>query len=108
MKVIFLWLGTAQKPSDDICKVGASKTDNVSKGHVSLNVSCKRHSTAAGYVEMLQWAPFMTDGPRLGGDKWVFHQDIVAVINALLTKDFFRRIASLFWTTLHAPWYKSN
>uniref|UniRef100_A0A8C4EK91 Tc1-like transposase DDE domain-containing protein n=1 Tax=Dicentrarchus labrax TaxID=13489 RepID=A0A8C4EK91_DICLA len=46
--------------------------------------------TAAGYVEMLQWASLLTEGPRLCGDDWVFQQDNAAVHNARLTKDFFQ------------------
>ncbi|KAL6479984.1 hypothetical protein MHYP_G00110170 [Metynnis hypsauchen] len=46
--------------------------------------------TAAGYVEMLQWASLMTEGPRLCGYDWVFQQDNAAVHNARLTKDFFQ------------------
>uniref|UniRef100_A0A671W9P1 Tc1-like transposase DDE domain-containing protein n=1 Tax=Sparus aurata TaxID=8175 RepID=A0A671W9P1_SPAAU len=47
--------------------------------------------TAAGYVEMLQRASLMTEGPRLCGNDWVFQQDNAAVHNAHLTKDFFQR-----------------
>uniref|UniRef100_A0A3Q3B4N6 Tc1-like transposase DDE domain-containing protein n=1 Tax=Kryptolebias marmoratus TaxID=37003 RepID=A0A3Q3B4N6_KRYMA len=43
--------------------------------------------TAAGYVEMLQWASLMTEGPRLCGNDWVFQQDNAAVHNARLTKE---------------------
>uniref|UniRef100_A0A672ZH94 Tc1-like transposase DDE domain-containing protein n=1 Tax=Sphaeramia orbicularis TaxID=375764 RepID=A0A672ZH94_9TELE len=46
--------------------------------------------TAAGYVQMLQRASLMTEGPRLCGNSWVFQQDNAAVHNARLTKDFFR------------------
>uniref|UniRef100_A0A3Q1AX10 Tc1-like transposase DDE domain-containing protein n=1 Tax=Amphiprion ocellaris TaxID=80972 RepID=A0A3Q1AX10_AMPOC len=46
--------------------------------------------TAAGYVQMLQQASLMTEGPRLCGNSWVFQQDNTAVHNARLTKDFFR------------------
>uniref|UniRef100_A0A3P8TDY6 Tc1-like transposase DDE domain-containing protein n=1 Tax=Amphiprion percula TaxID=161767 RepID=A0A3P8TDY6_AMPPE len=46
--------------------------------------------TAAGYVQMLQQASLMTEGPRLCGNSWVFQQDNAAVHNARLTKDFFR------------------
>uniref|UniRef100_A0A671VL47 Tc1-like transposase DDE domain-containing protein n=1 Tax=Sparus aurata TaxID=8175 RepID=A0A671VL47_SPAAU len=49
------------------------------------------HQTAAGYVEMLQRASFMTEGPRLCGNDWVFQQDNAAVHNAHLTKDFIQR-----------------
>ena len=48
------------------------------------------HQTAAGYVQMLQLASLMTEGPRLCGNSWVFQQDNAAVHNARLTKDFFR------------------
>ena len=47
--------------------------------------------TAAGYVEMLQRASLMTEGPRLCGNDWVFQQDNTVVHNAHLTKDFFQR-----------------
>ena len=47
--------------------------------------------TAAGYVEMLQRASLMTEGPCLCGNDWVFQQDSIAVHNAHLTKDFFQR-----------------
>ena len=46
--------------------------------------------TAAGYVQMLQQASLMTEGPRLCGNSWVCQQDNAAVHNARLTKDFFR------------------
>uniref|UniRef100_A0A3B3YE53 Tc1-like transposase DDE domain-containing protein n=1 Tax=Poecilia mexicana TaxID=48701 RepID=A0A3B3YE53_9TELE len=46
--------------------------------------------TAAGYVEMLQRASLMTEGPRLCGNDWVFQQDNAAVHNARLTKEFFQ------------------
>lgn len=46
--------------------------------------------TAAGYVEMLQRASLMTEGPRLCGDDWVFQQDNAAIHNARLTKEFFQ------------------
>ena len=46
--------------------------------------------TAAGYVQMLQRASLMTEGPRLCGNSWVCQQDNAAVHNARLTKDFFR------------------
>uniref|UniRef100_A0A3P9QED2 Tc1-like transposase DDE domain-containing protein n=1 Tax=Poecilia reticulata TaxID=8081 RepID=A0A3P9QED2_POERE len=46
--------------------------------------------TAAGIVEMLQWASLMTEGPRLCGNDWVFQQDNAAVHNARLTKEFFQ------------------
>uniref|UniRef100_A0A673AR33 Tc1-like transposase DDE domain-containing protein n=1 Tax=Sphaeramia orbicularis TaxID=375764 RepID=A0A673AR33_9TELE len=38
--------------------------------------------TAAGYVQMLQRASLMTEGPRLCGNSWVFQQDNAAVHNA--------------------------
>uniref|UniRef100_A0A3P9P757 Tc1-like transposase DDE domain-containing protein n=1 Tax=Poecilia reticulata TaxID=8081 RepID=A0A3P9P757_POERE len=43
--------------------------------------------TAAGYVEMLQQASLMTEGPRLCGNDWVFQQDNAAVHNVRLTKE---------------------
>uniref|UniRef100_A0A3Q0QWK0 Tc1-like transposase DDE domain-containing protein n=1 Tax=Amphilophus citrinellus TaxID=61819 RepID=A0A3Q0QWK0_AMPCI len=46
--------------------------------------------TVAGYVEMLQRASLMTEGPRLCVNDWVFQQDSSAVHNARLTKDFFQ------------------
>uniref|UniRef100_A0A3P9Q560 Tc1-like transposase DDE domain-containing protein n=1 Tax=Poecilia reticulata TaxID=8081 RepID=A0A3P9Q560_POERE len=46
--------------------------------------------TAAGYVEMLQRASLMTEGPRLCDNDWVFQQDHAAVHNARLTKEFFQ------------------
>uniref|UniRef100_A0A672ZJP4 Tc1-like transposase DDE domain-containing protein n=1 Tax=Sphaeramia orbicularis TaxID=375764 RepID=A0A672ZJP4_9TELE len=48
--------------------------------------------TAAGYVQMLQRASLMTEGPRLCGNSWVFQQDNAAVHNARLMKNFFREI----------------
>lgn len=42
--------------------------------------------TAAGYVEMWQRAPLMTEGPRLGSDDYLFQQDNAAVHNAHLTR----------------------
>uniref|UniRef100_A0A3P9PTX8 Tc1-like transposase DDE domain-containing protein n=1 Tax=Poecilia reticulata TaxID=8081 RepID=A0A3P9PTX8_POERE len=46
------------------------------------------HQTAAGYVEMLQRASLMTEGPRLCGNDWVFQQDNAAVHYAYLTMEF--------------------
>ncbi len=46
--------------------------------------------TAAGYVDMLQRASLLTEGPRLCGNDWVFQQDNAAVHNTRLTKDFFQ------------------
>uniref|UniRef100_A0A096M5I5 Tc1-like transposase DDE domain-containing protein n=1 Tax=Poecilia formosa TaxID=48698 RepID=A0A096M5I5_POEFO len=46
--------------------------------------------TAAAYVEMLQRASLMTEGPRLCDNDWVFQQDNAAVHNAHLTKEFFQ------------------
>uniref|UniRef100_A0A3B4XWE3 Tc1-like transposase DDE domain-containing protein n=1 Tax=Seriola lalandi dorsalis TaxID=1841481 RepID=A0A3B4XWE3_SERLL len=46
--------------------------------------------TAAGYVEMLQRATFMTEGPRLCGNDWVFQQDNATIHSARLTKNFFQ------------------
>ncbi|CAB1458280.1 unnamed protein product [Pleuronectes platessa] len=46
--------------------------------------------TAAGYVEMLQRASLMTEGPRLCGNDWVFQQDNAPIHNARLTKTFFQ------------------
>uniref|UniRef100_A0AAZ1X6V0 Tc1-like transposase DDE domain-containing protein n=1 Tax=Oreochromis aureus TaxID=47969 RepID=A0AAZ1X6V0_OREAU len=39
------------------------------------------HQTAAGYVQMLQRASLMTEGPRLCGNDWVFQQDNATVHN---------------------------
>ena len=47
------------------------------------------HQTAAGYVEMLQQASLMTEGPRLCGNDWGFQQDNAPIHNARLTKTFF-------------------
>lgn len=44
--------------------------------------------TAAGYVEMLQRASLMTEGPRLSGPDWVFQQDNAAIHNARPTRVF--------------------
>uniref|UniRef100_A0A671Y845 Tc1-like transposase DDE domain-containing protein n=1 Tax=Sparus aurata TaxID=8175 RepID=A0A671Y845_SPAAU len=59
-------------------------------GTMELQV-VRGRQTAAGYVEMLQRASLMTEGPRLCGNDWVFQQDNAAVHNAHLTKDFFQR-----------------
>ncbi|KAI3369248.1 hypothetical protein L3Q82_007796 [Scortum barcoo] len=45
---------------------------------------------AAGYVEMLQRASLLTEGPRLCGNDRVFQQDNAAIYNTCLTKDFFQ------------------
>uniref|UniRef100_A0A3B3S1M2 Transposase Tc1-like domain-containing protein n=1 Tax=Paramormyrops kingsleyae TaxID=1676925 RepID=A0A3B3S1M2_9TELE len=45
---------------------------------------------AAGYVQMLQRASLMTEGPRLCGNDWVFRQDNATVQNARRTRDFFQ------------------
>uniref|UniRef100_A0A3B3TZ51 Tc1-like transposase DDE domain-containing protein n=1 Tax=Poecilia latipinna TaxID=48699 RepID=A0A3B3TZ51_9TELE len=58
-------------------------------GTMELQVMQGRQ-TAAGYVEMLQRASLMTEGPRLCGNDWVFQQDNAAVHNARLTKEFFQ------------------
>ncbi len=66
------------------------------------------HQTAAGYVDMLQRASLMTEGPRLCGNNWVFQQDNAAVHNNRLMKDLFQennvtlldhpaRSPDLFW-----------
>ncbi len=44
----------------------------------------------AGYVDMLQRASLLTEGPRLCSNDWVFQWDNAAVHNAHLTKDFFQ------------------
>uniref|UniRef100_A0A8C2J7U8 Tc1-like transposase DDE domain-containing protein n=1 Tax=Cyprinus carpio TaxID=7962 RepID=A0A8C2J7U8_CYPCA len=46
--------------------------------------------TVTGYVDLLQQASLLTEGPRLCGNDWVFQQDNAALHNALLTKDFFQ------------------
>uniref|UniRef100_A0A3P9CQ82 Tc1-like transposase DDE domain-containing protein n=1 Tax=Maylandia zebra TaxID=106582 RepID=A0A3P9CQ82_9CICH len=58
--------------------------------------------TAADYVQMLQRALLMTEGPRLCGNDWVFQQDNATVHNARRTREFFQE-NSLFWTILHVP-----
>lgn len=45
---------------------------------------------ATGYVDMLQRASLLTEGPRLCGNDWVFQQDNAAIHNGRLTKDFFQ------------------
>lgn len=45
--------------------------------------------TAAGYVEMLQQASLLAEGPRLCGEEWIFQQDNAAIHNARRTMDFF-------------------
>uniref|UniRef100_A0A3P9CRE6 Tc1-like transposase DDE domain-containing protein n=1 Tax=Maylandia zebra TaxID=106582 RepID=A0A3P9CRE6_9CICH len=56
--------------------------------------------TAAGYVQMLQRALLMTEGPRLCGNHWVFQQDNATVPNAHWTRDFFQENNI---TLLHHP-----
>uniref|UniRef100_A0A3P9B929 Tc1-like transposase DDE domain-containing protein n=1 Tax=Maylandia zebra TaxID=106582 RepID=A0A3P9B929_9CICH len=46
--------------------------------------------TAAGYVQMMQRASLMTEGPLLCGNDWVFQQDNATVHNDRTTKDFFQ------------------
>ncbi|KAK3513042.1 hypothetical protein QTP70_000198 [Hemibagrus guttatus] len=58
-------------------------------GKMELQVVQGRQ-TAAGYVDMLQQASLMTEGPCLCGNDWVFQQDNAAVHKARLTKDFFQ------------------
>uniref|UniRef100_A0A3P9BZJ1 Tc1-like transposase DDE domain-containing protein n=1 Tax=Maylandia zebra TaxID=106582 RepID=A0A3P9BZJ1_9CICH len=48
------------------------------------------HQTAAGYIQMLQRASLMTEGPNLCGNNWVFQQDNATVHNAFRTRDFFQ------------------
>uniref|UniRef100_A0A3Q2CY20 Transposase IS30-like HTH domain-containing protein n=1 Tax=Cyprinodon variegatus TaxID=28743 RepID=A0A3Q2CY20_CYPVA len=59
------------------------------------------HQTADGYVEMLQRASLMTEGPRLCGKDWVFQQGNVAVHNARLTKEGWFLVFGLCVTTRH-------
>uniref|UniRef100_A0A3B4BM36 Transposable element Tc3 transposase n=1 Tax=Periophthalmus magnuspinnatus TaxID=409849 RepID=A0A3B4BM36_9GOBI len=59
-------------------------------GTMELQVVQKRQ-TAAGYVEMLQRASFITEGHRLCGNDWVFQQVKAADHNVHLTKAFFQR-----------------
>ena len=58
-------------------------------GKMELQVVQGRQ-TATGYVDLLQRASLLTEGPRLCGNDWVFQQDNAALHNALLTKDFFQ------------------
>ncbi|MCI4388749.1 hypothetical protein PGIGA_G00089470 [Pangasianodon gigas] len=58
-------------------------------GKMELQVVQGRQ-TAAGYVDMLQQASLLTEGPRLCGKDWVFQQDNAEVHNARLMKDFFQ------------------
>lgn len=60
--------------------------------------------TAAGYVQTLQRATIMTEGPRLCGNSWVFQQDNAAVHNARMAKDFFRENST---TARTSPSFKS-
>uniref|UniRef100_A0A3B4H8A6 Tc1-like transposase DDE domain-containing protein n=1 Tax=Pundamilia nyererei TaxID=303518 RepID=A0A3B4H8A6_9CICH len=46
--------------------------------------------TAADYVQMLQRALLMTEGPRLCGNDWVFQQDNATVHNARRAREFFQ------------------
>lgn len=52
--------------------------------------------TAAGYVQMLQRASLVTEGPRLCGSDWVFQQDNAPVHNARRTRDFFQENIGCF------------
>ncbi len=58
-------------------------------GKMDLQVVHGRQ-TAAGYVDMLQRASLLTEGPHLCGNDWVFQQDNAAVHNARLMKDLFQ------------------
>uniref|UniRef100_A0A3Q4I6N9 Uncharacterized protein n=1 Tax=Neolamprologus brichardi TaxID=32507 RepID=A0A3Q4I6N9_NEOBR len=49
------------------------------------------HQTAVGYVQMLQRASLLTEGPGLCGNGWVFQQDNANVRNACRTGDFFQQ-----------------
>ena len=53
-----------------------------------------RCKMAAGYVEMLQLAPFLTDGSFLCSNDRVFQQNNTAVHNTCLMKDFFQENCS--------------
>ena len=57
------------------------------RGTIELQVvqGCQ---TAAGYVNMLQNASMMTEGPRLCGDGWLFQQDNAAIHRARHTLTF--------------------
>ncbi|KAL0176570.1 hypothetical protein M9458_028900, partial [Cirrhinus mrigala] len=55
-------------------------------GKMELQV-VQGHQMTAGYVDMLQYASLLTEGPRLCGNDWVFQQDSAAVHNAYLTKE---------------------
>uniref|UniRef100_A0A3B4EU37 Tc1-like transposase DDE domain-containing protein n=2 Tax=Haplochromini TaxID=319058 RepID=A0A3B4EU37_9CICH len=56
----------------------------------------QRRQTAAGYVQMLQRASLMTEGPRLCGNDWIFQQDNTTVHNACRTRDFFQKNSITF------------
>ena len=58
-------------------------------GKMELQVVQGRQ-TATGYVDMLQRASLLTEGPRLCGNDWIFQQDNAAIHTARLTKDFFQ------------------
>uniref|UniRef100_A0A8C1NXH4 Uncharacterized protein n=1 Tax=Cyprinus carpio TaxID=7962 RepID=A0A8C1NXH4_CYPCA len=58
-------------------------------GKMELQVVQGRQ-TATGYVDLLQLASLLTEGPRLCGNDWVFQQDNAAIHNARLTKEFFQ------------------
>uniref|UniRef100_A0A3P9B371 Tc1-like transposase DDE domain-containing protein n=1 Tax=Maylandia zebra TaxID=106582 RepID=A0A3P9B371_9CICH len=61
--------------------------------------------TSAGYVQMLQRASLMTEGPRQCGNDWAFQQDNATVHKARRTMDFFQKnnIETLVWTPLCVP-----
>lgn len=52
--------------------------------------------TVPGYVQMLQGAFLVTEGPRLCGNNWVFQQDNVTIHNACTTRDFFQNKITFF------------
>uniref|UniRef100_A0A3Q2VB34 Tc1-like transposase DDE domain-containing protein n=1 Tax=Haplochromis burtoni TaxID=8153 RepID=A0A3Q2VB34_HAPBU len=56
---------------------------------------------SAGYVQMLQRASLMTEGPRPCGNDWAFQQDNATVRKARRTMDFFQKnnVETLFWTS---------
>ncbi|CAB1414367.1 unnamed protein product [Pleuronectes platessa] len=59
--------------------------------------------TAAGYVEMLQRASLMTEGPRLCGNDWVFSAGQRSNSQCPSDQDFFQENNITLWTILRVP-----
>lgn len=59
--------------------------------------------TGAGYVQMLQQASFMTEGPRLCASSWLFIRTLLQFTKLTGRVTVSGRMTSLFWIIPHVP-----